>query len=107
MLTSLKSHRFARRRSELIRLGLCDEQVARKRSSWGSISHARLKSPAVGTAELAADESAMNVDEGEQEFDVCSSDEDDEGVLPSAAVACAKAMIAVATDAADEDACVS
>jgi hypothetical protein len=33
--------------------------------------------------------------------------EDDEGVLPSAAVACAEAMIAVAADAADEDACVS
>ena len=49
----------------------------------------------------------MNVEEGEQEFDVCSSDEDDEGVLPSAAVACAEAMIAVAADAADEDACVS
>ena len=106
-IPSLRKKYKSHRRSELIRLGLCDEQVARKRSSWGSISHARLKSPAVGTAELAADESAMNVDEGEQEFDVCSSDEDDEGVLPSAAVACAEAMIAVAADAADEDACVS
>jgi hypothetical protein len=106
-IPSLRKKYKSHRRSELIRLGLCDEQVARKRSSWGSISHARLKSPAVGTAELAADESAMNVEEGEQEFDVCSSDEDDEGVLPSAAVACAKAMIAVAADAADEDACVS
>ena len=79
----------------------------RKRGSWGSVSHARRKQPAVGTAELAADESAMNVDEGEQEFDVCSSDDDDEDVLPSAAVACAEAMIAVAADAADEDACFS
>lgn len=106
-IPSLRKKYKSHRRSELIRLGLCDEQVARKRSYWGSISHARLKSPAVGTAELAADESAMNVDEGEQEFDVCSSDEDDEGVLPSAAVACAEAMIAVAADAADEDSCVS
>ena len=58
----------------------------------------------VETEEMTADESAMNVDEGEQELDVYSSDEDDEDVLPSAAVACAEAMIAVA---ADEDACFS
>ena len=67
----------------------------------------RTSKAAVGTTELTADESAMNVDEGEQEFDVCSSDEDDEGVLLFAAVACAEAMIAVAADAADEDACFS
>ena len=106
-IPSLRKKYKSHRRSELIRLGLCDELVSRKRGSWGSVSHARLKQPAVGTAELAADESAMSVDEGEQEFDVCSSDEDDEDVLPSAAIACAEAMIAVAADAADEDACFS
>ena len=100
-IPSLRKKYKSHRRSELIRLGLCDEKVARKRDSWGRISHARLKSSA---AALAADESAMNVDEEEQEFCVYSSDED-EGVLPSAAMACAEAMIAVAADVADEDAC--
>ena len=106
-IPSLRNKYKSHRRSELIRLGLCDEKVARKRGSSGSVSHARLKQPAVGTTELTADESAMNVDEGEQEFDLCSSDEDDEGVLPFAAAACAEAMIAVAADAADEDTCFS
>ena len=99
-IPSLRKKYKSHRRSELIRLGLCDEKVARKRHSWGRISHARLKSSA---AALAADVRAMNVDE-EQEFGVYSSDED-EGVLPSAAMACAEAMIAVAADVADEDAC--
>ena len=105
-IPSLRKKYKSHRRSELIRLGLCDEKVARKRSSWGSINHARLKSPTVETAAVASDENEMAVDGEEQEFDVYSSDEDAEGVLPSAALACAQAMIAVAADAAEEVAAV-
>jgi hypothetical protein len=61
----------------------------------------------VETEEMTADESAMSVDEGDQDLDVYSSDEDDEDVLSSSAVACAETMIAVAADAADEEACLS
>ena len=43
---------------------------------------------------------------GRSKNDVYSSDEDAEGVLPSAALACAQAMIAVAADAAEEVAAV-
>jgi hypothetical protein len=64
-IPSLRKKYKSHRRSELIRLGLCDEKVARKRDSWGRISHARLKSSA---AALAADESAMNVDEESKNF---------------------------------------
>jgi hypothetical protein len=49
----------------------------------------------------------MSVDEGDQDLDVYSSNEDDEDVLSSSAVACAETMIAVAADAADEEACLS
>ena len=101
-IPSLRKKYKSHRRSELTRLGLCDDKVARNRSSWGSISHARLKSPMVDMTTVVGDESAMGVDEDEQEFDVSSSDEDEETVLPSAALACAEAMIAVALDAADE-----
>ena len=64
-IPSLRKKYKSHRRSELIRLGLCDEKLARKRDSWGRISHARLKSSA---AALAADESAMNVDEESKNF---------------------------------------
>jgi len=101
-IPSLRKKYKSHRRSELIRLGLCDEKVARKRNSWGKVIHSRLKSPTVDATTLTADESHM-VDEEEQEFGMYSSDEDDEDVLPSAAVACAQAMIAVAADVADEE----
>ena len=45
-----KSHR----RSELLRLGLASEKKIRQRGAWGSIKHARLKTPVEIAAAVAA-----------------------------------------------------
>ncbi len=107
-----KSHR----RSELIRLGLASDIQVRKRGAWGTMEHARLKTPAKVAASVAAEVGeSLDMDASEAELEafvltggVSVWDEEEfeheVSVIPvAAAAACAAAFAEVAAEAAEDE----
>jgi hypothetical protein len=122
LIPSLRKLYKSHRRSELINLGLASDVQKRKRGEWGSIAHARLKTPEerkaaeavleVGEAAIFAGDLIIALKKKKllmmfpigELMDVESVFDDDLTVLPVEAVAaCAAAFAEVAAEAEAEE----